>query len=68
MASYVKNQQKLQLATRMIVLYADFISRSQDKEETSEYYRLQCKWHKKADALNVRLKTMKRNRHGRRGA
>jgi len=68
MSSYAKNLERLQQANRMIALYASFIPRSRDKYESAYFYRLQCKWLQKADALTARLNGMKCKRHGRRGA
>ncbi|WP_094603432.1 hypothetical protein SPSIL_014800 [Sporomusa silvacetica DSM 10669] len=68
MSSYAKNLKKLQQANRMITLYAGFIPGSRDKYESAYFYRLQCKWLRKADALTARLNGMKRKRQGRMGA
>lgn len=68
MSSYAKNLERLQQANRMIALYGSFIPRSRDKYESAYFYRLHCKWLRKAEALTARLNAMKRKRHGRRGA
>ncbi|WP_434132145.1 hypothetical protein KIAC18_003951 [Sporomusa sphaeroides] len=67
MGLYTKTLLKLEKANQMAALYGGFLLSAKSGRERAYYFRLQARWLRKAEALDARLRGLRRKR-GRRGA